>query len=119
MRAFPALILRQSDSIIQSDVTSDSSPFEIGISRMVVRGSRGRSDSARSMRRHVRARSRKRRSRKLRPPIMKIKGASKSAAALVPILQCGHGEIEVLHQTVVPAGQVARRAQSRKNFQHG
>lgn len=63
--------------------------------------------------------SRKRRSRKLRPPIMKIKGASKSAAALVPILQCGHGKIEVLHQTVIPAGQVARRAQSRKNFQHG
>lgn len=76
--------------------------------------------ATRLMGRHGRNRpSRKRSSRDLRPLIIQMKHASESAAALVPVLQCGHCEIKVLHQAMVPAGQVAGRAQSRKNFQHG
>lgn len=88
-------------------------------SRMIVSGSREGSDSGRMMERHKRALSRKRSIQSLRSPILQMKDATESAAVLLPVLQCGHCEIKVLHQAVVPAGQVAWRAQSRKDFQHG
>lgn len=88
-------------------------------SRMIVSGSREGSDSGRMMERHKRALSRKRSIQGLRSPILQMKDATESTAALLPVLQCGHCEIKVLHQAVVPAGQVAWRAQSRKDFQHG